>query len=265
MVNYNLAQIFDIDYEYKIINCLYQRWFDESFSYMERPRPNCGILFVVDGKIEFKTEQGTITAIGGDILFMPKNSRYNAIFKKGVGTVYNYLINFEISKTDMDLESLYPQKIMSNADTKFINLFENLTKNYLENTNPNFRLKADFYILISEIINRAHSANSTQHEIFSDIEKDLVNTELPVSEIAKKYGVSQSGLRNSFAKEFGAPPKKYRMLKKINKAKYLLQSTDMNNREITDALNFFDEAYFCKIFNKYVGCSPKNYKRNKSL
>jgi two-component system response regulator YesN len=52
---------------------------------------------------------------------------------------------------------------------------------------------------------------------------------------------------------------------RLNKAKLLLHSTDMTVDEIADSLNFYDTAYFCKIFKKQTGYSPKEYAKIKSL
>ena len=60
-------------------------------------------------------------------------------------------------------------------------------------------------------------------------------------------------------------PTQFRLKEKFNKAKYLLESTDMSVVEISDRLNFYDAAYFCKMFHKQTGLSPKQYRQKKKL
>jgi AraC-like DNA-binding protein len=72
-------------------------------------------------------------------------------------------------------------------------------------------------------------------------------------------------LRKIFSDQIGISPTQYRLKEKLNQAKYLLESTDMSVGEISDNLNFYDTAYFCKLFHKQMGLSPKQYRQNKML
>ena len=44
-----------------------------------------------------------------------------------------------------------------------------------------------------------------------------------------------------------------------------LVDIDASVEEIADKLNFYDTAYFCKVFKKNTGCSPKGYVKGKTL
>ena len=76
---------------------------------------------------------------------------------------------------------------------------------------------------------------------------------------------TEIGLRSAFTTAYGCSPLQYRMQSKISRAKYLLESTDLSVYDIAEQLRFYDEAYFCKMFRKYTGCSPKKYLQNKSI
>ncbi len=259
-------EVFSINREYRLVNCLYQSWVNQSFSYMETPRPNYGIMLVVQGEITFRWKNGTTTARSGDVVFIPKNAKYKAVIEKRIGMVYNYLINFEMTDFEIKTDFLMPHKTVNNAQFKYADIFQKLTENYLNNGAPDFKVKAGFYTLLDNLkTDIMYPTSFAQGDILAKAKKMLTDTERSISDIAKECCISESGLRSKFAKVFGISPIRLRILAKMNKAKYLLQSTDMTNKEIADSLSFFDEAYFCKVFFRHVGCSPKNYRKNKRL
>ena len=90
-----------------------QHWSQARFSYMENPRPDYGIMLVLNGQIDFVSPQmDTLCAKAGDIIFLPKNSYYEARFRIELGEIDNYLINFE---ADKDFEYEKQMLISENA------------------------------------------------------------------------------------------------------------------------------------------------------
>ena len=49
------------------------------------------------------------------------------------------------------------------------------------------------------------------------------------------------------------------------KRKLFGTKSEINHSLGFDQLSFFDEAYFCHIFKKRVGITPKQYLKNKKL
>ena len=56
------------------------------------------------------------------------------------------------------------------------------------------------------------------------------------------------------------PPVKYRTVKKLEKAKLFLDTTDMPITEIAEELGFYDLSYFYKVFEEHCSLSPKKYR-----
>lgn len=51
--------------------------------------------------------------------------------------------------------------------------------------------------------------------------------------------------------------KKYR----LDKAKEYLLTTDLSINAIAEEIGFDNEGYFSRIFKKYFGCSPREYRK----
>lgn len=241
-----------------------QHWSQSRFSYMKNPRPDYGIMLVLNGEIDFVSPQmDTLCAKAGDIVFLPKNAYYEARFHTELGDVDNYLINFELDK---DFNYAKPMLISENASFVCADLFKQIVDEAYHVENMNFRIRGLFYLLLDSVLSTDKATESTHDVAFKKAKLLLKKSEnIPKSQIARECSVSESGLRKIFKNQIGISPTQYRQKEKLSRAKHLLESTDMPVGEISDKLNFYDVAYFCKFFHKQTGMSPKQYRLNKKL
>ncbi|WP_283680262.1 AraC family transcriptional regulator [Lentilactobacillus sp. Marseille-Q4993] len=87
-----------------------------------------------------------------------------------------------------------------------------------------------------------------------------MNKELKVGDIANQFEVSQNYLSQSFHRETGITVKDYLNTLKLDKAKYLLLTTNLSIQEITDQSYFSDYKYFFRLFKKKNGMTPREYR-----
>lgn len=88
-----------------------------------------------------------------------------------------------------------------------------------------------------------------------------INENISLSLGANLCNMSQSQFSRTFKKETGKTFKEYVLLKKIEQAKFYIKTTDKSFSEISDFLGFEDSSYFTKLFKKYEGIPPKEYKK----
>lgn len=241
-----------------------QHWTQPGFSYLEKPRPDYGIMLVLNGQIDFLSpHMNTLCAKAGDIVFLPKNSYYEARFRIDLGEVDNYLINFE---SDQLLDYTTPMLISENASGSCGDLFRQFVDELYDIEGMSFRSKGLFYLILDSVFGEKKAPKSAHNTAFEKAKLLLKKEEdIPISQIARECSVSESGLRKIFSDKIKISPTQFRLKEKFNKAKYLLEATDMSIGEISDKLNFYDAAYFCKLFRKQTGLSPKQYRQNKKL
>ncbi|MDO5558935.1 MAG: AraC family transcriptional regulator [Oscillospiraceae bacterium] len=82
-----------------------------------------------------------------------------------------------------------------------------------------------------------------------------------IAEIADHLSLSVSYLSRLFKTETDMTLSEYINIKKVEAATDMLQFTNYSNLEISTLLCFSSQSYFIKIFRKYVGMTPKNYKK----
>ena len=73
---------------------------------------------------------------------------------------------------------------------------------------------------------------------------------------------SPSQAERLFRAEFGVPPYRYVLNRKIELACQLLRETGMSIRDISSYLSFDDEFYFSGLFRRKMGMSPTQYRKN---
>lgn len=79
-------------------------------------------------------------------------------------------------------------------------------------------------------------------------------------EMAEALGVNEDYLSRVFRQELGLSPWEYLNRYRIKQAKELLFQTDDSITIVAHTVGFKDSAYFCRVFHKLVGRSPRAYR-----
>lgn len=94
-------------------------------------------------------------------------------------------------------------------------------------------------------------------EIDSDLSADLSLTAL-----AKKQSVSAGYLSAVFKKETGKTLSEYITEKRMEYAKYLLETTQLQIQTVAQHTGIMDMQYFSKVFKRYTCMTPREYRLN---
>lgn len=108
----------------------------------------------------------------------------------------------------------------------------------------------------------------TEHQLPNElIQKALefmhenLDQELSVQTAANAVGLSSSHFSRLFRKETGYAPHEYIVLQRINRAKTLLNATNLTIKEIAFRTGYNSEANFIHAFSARVGCSPGVFRK----
>lgn len=259
-----MTDIFNISCNITPVKALKQHWTQTAFSYAKNPRPNFGIMLLINGEIDFVSTEETLCAKSRNVIFLPKDCCYEARFHIETGDIDNYLINFE---TDTELCGYTkPALIADNVSYSCFDLFRQFVEENYNLEKADFRSKGLFYLLMNALLEEVGNNRTKTDKVLTKAKKLLQqNDNCSIKQIARECLVSESGLRKIFKDSMGISPTQFRINERISKAKHLLESTDMSVDEIADELHFFDTAYFCKTFSKHVGKTPGKYSKNKRL
>ena len=91
---------------------------------------------------------------------------------------------------------------------------------------------------------------------------NLGNSELDQQLLCREMGMSRALLYNKMKAITGAGAKEYITRIRIEKAKSLIESTDLTIAEISEITGFASQSYFSTAFKNYTGTAPSRYKQD---
>ncbi|WNB91193.1 Ada metal-binding domain-containing protein [Bacillus sp. NEB1478] len=89
------------------------------------------------------------------------------------------------------------------------------------------------------------------------------NKKIVLQDIADHVGVSPFYLERLFKEEMKDTPREYLEKIRLDKAAFLLATSEKTNLEICYEAGFHSPSNFYKAFRKYKNCSPSEYRKNK--
>lgn len=149
---------------------------------------------------------------------------------------------------------------------------DDLIQNFLIDYNPTYEWKLNAYTLglIATMVDHNYleivesfGKNSDMEKIYVVLNEMIMYPEkkLTLGEAAKMACMSYSGFSRRFKYLVGHNYVDYCNLLRIRQAEDLLVSTAMTITEIAEQLNFGRVNYFNRIFKKYNGNNPLNYRK----
>ena len=112
---------------------------------------------------------------------------------------------------------------------------------------------------------RVKKPNKLIDDVSKYMKRNLGDSELSLTKIAKVFFVNSSYLSRVFKKETGINFMDYLTKLRIEEAIILMESTDMMGYEIGEKIGIPDSSYFSTCFKKYTGLSASDYKKVKIL
>jgi AraC family transcriptional regulator of arabinose operon len=95
------------------------------------------------------------------------------------------------------------------------------------------------------------------------IEKHFA-ADIVLADVAAASNISSSRLSALFKRETGSSVMAYRNELRLVKAAQLLLHTNLRIAEVGASVGYPDQAFFARIFRRYLGMSPRQYRANRA-
>jgi YesN/AraC family two-component response regulator len=206
----------------------------------------------------------------------------------------DYIINLVMSASEHSLEDYFnnicqqlKQRKLSSEDAKsclyfFYNVFMRL-KTRLQHQFP-YKTLEGLFVLDSQFFTcslleaikyiekpftqaalmvKEQSSNNLDkkiHEVTQYIESNYLDINLNLNNIAAHFNITPSYLSKKFREEHGISIIDYLYKVRISYSVDLIRNTSLKITDIAPMVGFQDSNAFIRIFKKYHGCTPGNYK-----
>lgn len=172
----------------------------------------------------------------------------NNMLKNNLKNMNIFLYTYFLIKYNSDVE------IITNKYNKILE--KGLTNNKLCNIGEKMLLEYSNSILTSQ--------NYCEHELV-DKALDYINKnyykKLSLEDVADRLHISRNYLCSLFKEETGYKFCEYINIQRVNRAKELILENKKNLEYISYECGFNSQSHFCTTFKKFVGCTPKAYKK----
>lgn len=111
-------------------------------------------------------------------------------------------------------------------------------------------------------INTTNLLRHNMNQILLHIQDNLKNN-ISMEELAEMACISKDHFTRVFKALVGIPPCEFVIRKRIEKAKFLLLTTDMTPERIITETNFKNISYFSRMFKKYTNHTPTYFRKHK--
>lgn len=221
-------------------------------------RKDYQILYVSNGKMNVND----VVIKSGEFYVMIPGEPQNYTYYATNNCIY-YWMHFSGNKIE-EMLSYYNISKGINTDNAFKHEIDTLFNSLLRvNSHDENTFNASCTAIFQSIfpllgVNKAKAVHFSRAErLLSDNSSNVT-----IKELAEIYHISTEHFIRSFKLAYGKTPTNYRIYCRINQAKSFLIDTQLSVSDISNLCSFADAYYFSKIFKKYVGLTPTQYRNN---
>ncbi len=229
---------------------------DEGFCHMRRRMKYNELIYMTEGEMYISEDGEDFYHVkAGDMLFL-KAGREHYGYEKSEGAVEFYWFHFTGEEEGL------PSHFTPGRTGYIVQLYNQLFR-YCKISREAANCAATLLVLEakSESERGKETQNAAAEEIRAWIEVNAVK-DISVEKVANRFGYSADYASVLIKNLTGYSIKNYIIYLRLDRAKEMLLSTDMNTKEIGFRCGYKDYKQFLKLFKKHEGITPKGYRES---
>ena len=228
------------------------------------------ITHIIDGTFTYIKDGKHITARAGDTVILDCYKPHEYYTKDSFESIWIHISGAnsfelfeEVEKTDGNLVKC---RDVNHVKKLLFRIYDSIS-----GVNPpsELNISLDIYKIFAELLN-PQSIKSKGESNYEDSIQDVknyiaenLNEKLTVQRLANESHMSTSHFSRVFKQQTGFSPYDYVLITRLNKAKYLLQKTEMSVSSIAYETGFNSESNFICFFTDNEGISPGKFRKLK--
>ncbi len=180
--------------------------------------------------------------------------------------MFKYNISFEDEKNIKEIEVLNLKK------TDELKILMDSTCHYIKTSNENkeeiikLKLEEAFLNILNSPLSkefRSFLFSIYKNNHFKASIENNFSYEENILDLAKDLKMTSLSFREKFKEVYNTTPKKWQTMKRLEKAKVLLENSQKNVSEVCIECGFDNLSWFIQVFKKQYDLTPKQIKNNK--
>ena len=240
------------------------------------------IMYVIKGKCTIDVKQDKFMLVSGDMILVDANVAHRIIMGEGEQCrMLNIEFNFERDDTMPSIGMLVGRgfletKLFGKAqeyiifkDGSDMYTYLNLIVGELSGDASDAVIQlqaAQILIKLSEMYVAMHSSKRVKTVVYVNRALNFINTHyhenIHAIDIARHAGVNKNYLQRRFKESTGKTMSEYLSEKRMEKAKQLLEKTDIPIVDLCLYVGINSRQYFTAVFTKQIGMSPQKYRQS---
>ncbi len=226
------------------------------------------ILYCTKGSGTLKLGKEFIHIPPMTAIFLPANHPHEYYPNEDIWDIHwiapsGYAIDDILSQFGLSEPSIFRLDDISLLEHFFRRMHESIMSDSIFG---NFRASGylyDFLIEFYRITSAVASSASSNPMITKAVDhiNSRYTSQITLDELCAATGVSKQHLCRLFQAVLNARPMEYIAKRRIQAAKELLSHTDLSIEDIAEQTGFCSGSYFCKLFRRYEGITPTQFRK----
>jgi len=225
---------------------------------------------VLEGECQIDVDDSEYILNRDVALIIPKN-KFHSLF--GNGNFLHFTVSFELFKKGIEI---IPDFTKLTLCQKEIDLCYDIIKEFHGSTLfTRQRIFAQYTLLLTSLFARLSLFNNRAGEkevdsfddrffVIDDFFETNLNHDCTEGELAKRLHISPRQLNRILVSYYGTNFREKLANARVDRAKWLLRTSDMSIELICDAIGFESQTSFYKMFKKHTNTTPLKYRKDKS-
>lgn len=228
------------------------------------------ITHILDGSFTYIKDGKHITAHKGDTVILDCYKPHEYYTNDSFESIWIHIAganSFELfEEIERSEGNLIKCKDVQHLRKLLFRVFDGMKGDY---PTTELSVSLDIYKIFTELLNpqSTKSKGESNYEDSIQTVKEYIaenlNENLTVGALAEIVNMSSSHFSRVFKQQTGFSPYDYILISRLNRAKYLLQVTDMTVSAIAYEIGFNSESNFIYFFTENEGISPGKFRKLK--
>jgi AraC-like DNA-binding protein len=231
------------------------------------------IGFLINGSVDIQSTEEHFTAQKGDVIYIPKNVTYISRWSGNPKIQFIFLnytfISINLTMREMRTKKQLMLQKIEKVNDEIIDLFYSLYASYKQGIDNPFETLSIFYRLYSKLNDQLRhktiiNENQIMRKAMLYIEQNP-HIRISVPYLSEICHMSESQFYSIFKSETGYSPIEYKNRVRIQQAIDILVHSNASIEWISEYLNFSSPSYFRRVFKKWAGSNPSQFRKRTGL